>query len=119
MQVTFNEVDEFIDEVKKEFQNVSFSINHKRIMRITGLLKHTTSLMRHYYLCATVLNLRGEIVRLEKHCGALWAAGNSEDEKTRFAYDGWYNRVKVAADELGLEVRGGVYEGGSDGTVVS
>lgn len=118
MRVTFNETDEFIEEIKKEFQDVSFSVNHKRIMRITGLLKQTTSMMRHFYLCATVLNMRGEIVLLEKHCGALWAADSPEDKKTQLAYDGWYNAVKVVADELGLEVRGGVYEEETNARVV-
>lgn len=110
MQVRFNEVDEFTNELKKEFENESLSANHKRILRLTGLLKTTTSLMRHFYLCATILNLNGEVVLLEKHCGSVWGNDSPEDKKTELAYQGWYAAVKVVADQLGLEVRGGVYE---------
>lgn len=117
MQVRFNEVDEFIEEVSREFKGAQ--IFPKPILRLTGLLKETSTPLRNLYLCATILNLRGQIVLLEKYCGGLWAPGSPEDKKTQDRYAEFHSQIEKAVEELPLEVRHGVYEEEANARAIS
>jgi hypothetical protein len=111
--VRFNDQKDFVEELEKEWApcHKKFS-DQAPIIRITGLLKNVSPFpIRNLYCCATVLNSRGQVIKLEAYCGDIW--NGPTDEKTRSKYNELRAELVSAAERLGLEVRGGVFEGNS------
>jgi hypothetical protein len=107
--VRFSEPDEFIVELRREFENASPG-PARPIMRMSGLIKSSNTMpLQHLYLCATILNARSEVVRLDKYCGDLWNGPHDTQVKEKYQHD--YDALMGTALALKLEVRGGVYEG--------
>jgi hypothetical protein len=110
--VKFNEPDEFIQELQKDYPD---RYGGRPIIRLTGLIKNARLLpIRHLYLAASIINPRDQIVKLEKYCGDLWGSNTKSDQDSRARYDELYGMVKKAAEDLNLEVRGGVFEEEAD-----
>lgn len=105
--VRFSEVDEFIEELNKDYPVVDAS----PILRITGLFRPgAAAAIRCCYLLATIINPRGELVKLESYCGDLWGQPTIDD-KTQAKYEEKRCILVEAAKSLHLDVRAGMFEG--------
>jgi hypothetical protein len=110
MEVLFSELPDFLEELQAEFgkervENVHVS-PPKPILRVTGAIKAVSPLrVKHLYACASYVNKRGEIVRFEKHCGNY----SLEEDKARSRMEEIGADIKAKAEELGMEIRGGIF----------
>src|SRR5262252_8263153 len=98
--VRFNDPGEFADELRA-------GVPEMRILRLTKQFQMTQFAFRHLYAIATFLR-KGEIIRLEHYCGQIW--GIEFDRKFLHKADAILDDLTKIAEELGLEVRAGVYE---------
>lgn len=105
--VKFNVVDEFLDEIKREFEGRP--IPPYTILRVTNLLRPIPNLgpIQSLFIVATI-KIREDIIRLEQYCGQIWGIGG-QDEATLKKAEGIYDKIKKACQRL--EIRAGVYEG--------
>ncbi len=113
LKVKFNLVDEFCDELKKDFGphlEHAYEVN-RRIVRVTGLTRPSSMSpnIRHHYVSASY-SIQGQVIRLEQNCGELWGISTTDKpvlDKEKEITDKLTQTIK----ELGLEQRAGILEG--------
>jgi len=110
MKVTFTNPDEFIEELKKDKEKVVWGI-----VRLTTAYKPTK--ISSVYTVEVVSTYRkgDEIIELRKFCGDVWSnlkgeRAFKEEEKAFKVRDSIYEKIENACQELGIEVRAGIYE---------
>jgi len=104
MKVIFNEPKEFIEELRKEKDRV-----HRRIVRVTIRLKKAeTALGAAAFQIAVVATCRAgdELIVLEKPCGSCFILNDEVRKRANEVIE----QLKKEIEEVGLEVRGGMYE---------
>lgn len=102
--VVFNSVEEFINELKLERDAVE-----QGILRATFVGEAPAGGIYPYKHLSVVAGFvaHGQVVRLRAYCGQLWPGENGEEEvwqRTQEIMD----RLRQAAQELGLEMRPGL-----------
>lgn len=117
VRVKFNDHKDFIEELQKEYSAGLNPCLQAPILRITGQKSGRYGPIRHIYVCATIENPRGDILRLERYCGHE-AGRPHADDKAKKIYDDIRAELVSIATGLGLEVRSGVIEGGVNGKTV-
>jgi hypothetical protein len=111
--VKFSSENELVDELKRDYSSSDdkprpMPLPHERpILRISSLAKSTFGGLTGHYLVATMVNCRGELLRLEKYCGE-WL--QSEDERAQENLNEVLAKIQNLCDELLIDVRGGVIE---------
>ena len=119
MLVKFNSVGEFCDEIRKEKGNIE-----RRIVRLTNLYTPSklspnikfVQVISTFLVCAfpAALPAAGpHIVRLERFCGDIWDPGGT-DKKAIEQAEEVSKKIEAVCQELGLEIRPGVIEKGTD-----
>lgn len=119
MVIQFNEIEEFITELKREFgaeavddikkqHPNAVGFKWRSVVRITGMRKQTLGPTSRLKLVVTVKNRDNDLVRLEKEEGELW--GIPSDNTLIDNFDKDKEKVSEAAKGLGLEVRAGVFK---------
>jgi hypothetical protein len=109
--VRFSSENELIDELKQDYSSgdklrpIPLS-GERPILRISSFCKSDHILGRHY-LIATMVNLRGELLRLDRYCGK-WIEG--EEGKAKEKVNEVLAKIQKVCDELVIDVRGGVIE---------
>jgi len=108
MIVKFNDPKEFLEEMEKDRDEID-----RRIVRLTTLRTPSKQVHSIYLYTVVATYRRGdEIVRLEKFCGDYWHDINTKgNEKTEQNIKATYEILEEGIRKLGLEVRGGTYEG--------
>ena len=114
MKVTFNIVEEFLEELRLEA--VSPQAIADGIMRLTVRYQQHTEMpcIRHVTVLAGVL-IRETVVELRQYCGDIWepAPHGSYDKASKATRDrvkDLRTRIEAVATEVGLCVRKGVFE---------
>jgi hypothetical protein len=131
MIIKFNQVDEFVEELKKEFPiaipNPDPDLNQEekkslmaairrglgQILRLTCLYRDSTmnSNIKHATVIATIKSAsEKDIIRLERYCGEMWGVGGEVDDKVKANRDTAFKSIEDACKELGIEVRAGIFE---------
>ncbi|MHB8084381.1 MAG: hypothetical protein ACYDHZ_00950 [Dehalococcoidia bacterium] len=118
MIVLFNKPEEFIEELRKEFPEVSDGVKshslpkNPEILRITSMFssKGSTPGSKVSLVATTKMqSVPGDILRLEYFCGESWgepAIDNKVFERARVARVA----MEALAKELNLEIRAGILE---------
>jgi len=106
MLVKFNDVGEYIEELKKEF---GWAHVDRSIMRLTGERKRSANMPTyHLTVVATIKNRDGDILRLDKYIGELWDM--PQDAQLLKDYEAVHTMLTAAAKDLHLEdIRAGVF----------
>jgi len=114
--VRFNDHNEFIIELQKEFGKYGGDPVDSPILRLTCLPTSIPSPpsvgdpVGELSVVATIKDTRGDIIRLDRYCGQIWGAG-AQDKATQDTMEEISGEIEKAAKELGLEIRGGTFEG--------
>ncbi|MDD5510454.1 MAG: hypothetical protein PHI12_06575 [Dehalococcoidales bacterium] len=114
MIIRFNSIEEFTEELKKEFEDKPrFTL--KPILRLTCQYRGSSA-SPNIKLATVVATIKSasdpqDIIRLEKYCGDIWSAqGASVNDKTGAHIQEAYEPIEKACKELKIEVRAGMYE---------
>ena len=103
--VKFNDTDEFIEELRRDADAVD-----RKVLRLTFRYRLVDpSPMQSMAVVASAV-IAGHVVELEDRCGTFFQQTREADE-VRAAAKKRADAIRVAAEELGLEVRSGVFEG--------
>lgn len=109
--VKFTSVEEFIDELNKEFEeSAKGSIRELNILRLTNLFSPIPNLgpIRSLTVVATI-KVRDDIIRLNRYCGQIWDMKDT-DKETYERAEAVHKQIEEAAKKLGIEIRAGIYE---------
>jgi len=110
--VKINQVDEFIEEIRKECQPEQMLSNIEgNIIRLT-MLYTQSKLSPNIHLVEVISNfvVRDSAVQLSRFCGDIWNINNENDQKTMDKANECTEQIEAVAKELGLEVRSGTIE---------
>ena len=118
MIIRFNQVEEFIEELKKEYPNPKIPCY---ILRLTCSYQYQSNGVNPNALkpapikigtvIATIKSASKEdIIRLERYCGEYWGADFKGDETTKANVETAFKSIEDACKELGIEVRAGIFE---------
>lgn len=103
MQVNFTDVDEFLDELRKDAGAVD-----RGIVRVTHLYRTTLLPMIRSFVVATA-RVGDTVLQLEIGCGELLGHGGGEhNDKTHASAAKIKAELEAGAHQLGLEVRAGM-----------
>jgi hypothetical protein len=101
MKVTFNDVEEFLEELAKDAPP-------SRILRLTRNHRFAGSVpYASVSVVAGYVNARGELVELSIYVGDNWPGDSEYGRKTREYGDLIIQRIEAAARAAGIEVRTG------------
>ena len=103
MKVQFHAVEEFLAEITKEREQVD-----RRILRVTVLRRFHDPFV-HVFLLATAV-IGGTIVRLDHRLGECFAMDTTATAGIGKKAEELMARLDREAQQLGLEVRAGVFE---------
>lgn len=104
MKVKFNITEEFIEEMKKDRDEIE-----RAIIRLTTLKSYSEKTPGLYLISVISTYRRGdEIIELKKFCGDVFGKEDAAEVWERVQQV--YTEIEKAAKELGLEIRPGVYE---------
>ena len=108
LQVSFNGVDEFIEELKKEAKAGSIESN---VVRLSNLYTNSRLCqnIKHVDLIATFFS-NGHIVRLDRYCGDYWGINHASDQEVMDKTKEYGDKIEAVCKELGLDVRTGLFE---------
>lgn len=102
----FTELDEFLEEI-----DADGGLVEREIIRATkSYVPHPSGAGVHIVMVEAGYRVGGEIVRLKVRVGELWGTG--ADEEINQTANELLDKLKAAVAERGLELRGGLYEGG-------
>ena len=108
MLISFNDPDEFIEELTKEPLA-------KPIVRLTYLREanEKRAPLTSLFIIGTAKTADGDLIKLQHYCGALW--GHEQEDKGTHKYSGdTFKHIEDACRELKLEVRAGIFEEGGE-----
>lgn len=108
MQVSFNSVEEFIEELRKEAEAGSIE---GKIVRVSCLYTNSriSPNIKHVSAVSTFV-AHGHIVRLDRYCGNHWGINQESDDKTLEKAKETSQKIEAVCKELGLDVRTGLFE---------
>lgn len=113
LQVSFNGVDEFIEELKKEagVGSIESSKIEGNVVRLSNLYTNSriSPNIKHVSLMATFVS-NGHIVRLDRYCGDHWGINAASDQETIDKTKKYGDKIEAVCKELGLDVRAGLFE---------
>lgn len=103
MKVTFNQVEEFIDELEKDAGKVE-----RGIVRCTKLFEASrlSPSIRLVSIFSTY-SVDGQVITLTRYCGDIWGVNNGKDEEVIAKADQYLKTIEDACKRLGLEDRAG------------
>lgn len=101
--VRFTECDEFLAELARDVESVA-----RRIVRLTYLFTPTDHGTQHVTVIASYEVDDGGLISLRRWTGEYWGAGFPREALD--AADALRAQVASAVEDLGLEVRNGVFE---------
>lgn len=103
MRVRFSDVDEYLEELRKDAPLVD-----RKILRLTNSFQ-ARSFSPHIHTLTVMATARvnDSVVVLEASCGDLWGQ-SVPDEETLGRADAIHSRIKQTAADLELEVRAGL-----------
>jgi len=106
MKVKFTEPEEFCEELERDKQDID-----RGIVRCTIRYEPTkiSPSIRHVIAIASY-PVKGQIVKLERHCGEIWGLRPEEDQKAVDRAREHLKRVEETCRRLNLEVRAGSLE---------
>lgn len=108
LRVSFNSVDEFLEELKEEAKAGSIEGN---VVRLSNLYTNSgiSPNIKHVALVATFVS-NSHIVRLDRYCGDYWGINQASDQETTDKTKEFGDKIEAVCKELGLEVRSGLFE---------
>jgi len=111
MIIKFTSVEEFIEELRKEFKPGK-PIPKPTVLRLTNQYRPSSMSpnIETMLVLDTVVNLRGEVIRFERFVGQLWRVREDQDRNVFDLAAQIHTRIEALCQELGIEVRAGVYE---------
>lgn len=105
MTVTFNEPEEFLEELERDAEHV-----YRRIVRVTR--RWTASKVHpgihHLELVATAV-VKDQVVQLRRYVGDIWRM-KGQDQPVLNAADQKQREIEARCQAMGLEVRAGMME---------
>ncbi len=104
--VKFNSVEEYLEELRKEYSEETDIVRVTRETRISSNMA-----ISHLTVISTARSTSHpeDIIRLERYCGQLCGHGTIDDKTYEIA-DNATKALQAACEELALEVRAGVLE---------
>lgn len=100
--VKFNDVAEFLDELKRDAAEVQ-----RKILRCTFSFRRGNSMPIEVMYVMVTYMVFDQLVMLEHRCGE-WMTGTSDQETVRGTAIAIKDKIDAAANELGLELRAGL-----------
>lgn len=108
LRVRFTEPQEFLDELKQDRELVE-----REIVRASKIARpDATRILTNVSVQAGAI-VAGRPIVLERYVGALWGE-RERDEQVHAAASELITQIKTRVEELGLELRPGLTEGGHD-----
>jgi len=103
MKVTFNQVEEFIDELERDAGKVD-----RGIVRCTKLFE-ASRLSPNIRLVSifSTYSVDGQVITLTRFCGDIWGINKEKDGEVIAKADEYLKSIEEACKRLELEVRAG------------
>jgi hypothetical protein len=110
--IRFSSENELIDELKRDYSSGEKPHpiplpGERPMLRISSLAQRNGPIFTKHYLVATMINGRGELLRLDRYCGE-WR--DDEEDLAKGKLNEILNKVQTICDDLIIDVRGGVIE---------
>lgn len=103
MQVNFNDIDEFLNELHKDAAEIE-----RGIVRVTQRARHApAALLVHLSIVATA-RLGDTVLRLDVRCDDLTRFGAEYNDKVNAHARNLQEKLETGINSLGLEVRAGI-----------
>lgn len=108
MLVKFTRVEEFLTELSRDQGKIA-----RNILRLTNLYQPSKASpnLLHLWVVATCV-VAGDIVRLDRFCGTIWRLHQDRDKEVYEQAAQVQRELEARCQELGLEVRAGMFEEG-------